>query len=98
MSLDLEAPGYLYEALAKLLAERIENGELAPNTPLPAEGQLAREYGVSLGTARHATRLLREWGLVVTVKSKGTYVARRHRLPPLCLGSSASQYAGPVSH
>ncbi|MTD58171.1 GntR family transcriptional regulator [Amycolatopsis pithecellobii] len=89
MEIDREAPGYLYEALAKLLAAQIESGELSPNTPLPAEGQLARKYGVSLGTARHATRLLRQRGLVVTVKSKGTYVAQRDREPPICLWSAA---------
>lgn len=30
---------------------------------------------MSLGTARHATELLRRRGLVVTIRSKGTYVA-----------------------
>ncbi|TNC18844.1 GntR family transcriptional regulator [Amycolatopsis alkalitolerans] len=89
MELDHDTPGYLYEALAKALTARIESGELAPNTPLPAEVQLAREYNVSLGTARHATRVLRERGLVVTVKSKGTYVAKREREPPICLWSVA---------
>ncbi|GAA4667418.1 MULTISPECIES: winged helix-turn-helix domain-containing protein [Amycolatopsis] len=82
-------PGYLYEAVAAELAARILSGELPPNTTLPAEAQLAREYGVSLGTARHATRLLRERGLVVTIKSKGTYVAKRDREPPICLWSAA---------
>jgi GntR family transcriptional regulator len=87
MDEEFDKPGYLYEALAKRLAARIHTGELAPHSPLPAEGQLAREYGVSLGTARHATRLLRDWGLVVTVRSKGTYVARREHTPPVCLWS-----------
>ncbi|HJQ47802.1 MAG TPA: winged helix-turn-helix domain-containing protein [Amycolatopsis sp.] len=82
MNVELNEPGYLYEALANQLAERIESGEFPPNTPLPAEGQLAHEYGVSLGTARHATRLLRDRGLVVTIKSKGTYVTRRPDRPP----------------
>lgn len=80
-------PGYLYEALAKRLAERIQRGELPTHSPLPSEGRLAREYGVSLGTARHATRLLRDWGLVVTIRSKGTYVARREPAPPPSPGS-----------
>ncbi|HVW43531.1 MAG TPA: GntR family transcriptional regulator [Amycolatopsis sp.] len=82
MTLEQDEPGYLYEALAKQLTERIESGEFPPNAPLPAEGQLALEYGVSLGTARHATRLLRERGLVITIRSKGTYVARRPDRPP----------------
>jgi GntR family transcriptional regulator len=71
------SPGYLYEVMAQHLAARIEIGELPPNTPLPSERRLAAEYGVALGTARHATRLLRIRGLVVTIPSKGTYVAQR---------------------
>lgn len=63
--------------MAEHLARRIESGELAPNTALPSERRLAQEYQVSLGTARHATRLLRYRGLVVTVRSKGTYIADR---------------------
>jgi DNA-binding GntR family transcriptional regulator len=67
----------IYEAMAHHIAARIERGELKPDTPLPSERRLASEYGVSLGSARHATRLLRYRGLVVTVRSKGTYVAER---------------------
>jgi DNA-binding GntR family transcriptional regulator len=70
-------PGYIYEDMADHLAARIGSGELRPNTPLPSERHLAQEYGVSLGTARHATRLLRYRGLVVTIRSKGTYIADR---------------------
>jgi GntR family transcriptional regulator len=43
---------------------------------------------MSLGTARPATRLLRDWGLVVTVRSKDTDVAGLARRPPFCLWSS----------
>lgn len=69
--------GYRYKKMAEELAARIERGELPPNTRLPAEVDLAREHGVSLGTARHATQLLRDLGLVVTIRSKGTYIAAR---------------------
>ncbi|WP_435583200.1 winged helix-turn-helix domain-containing protein [Amycolatopsis thermoflava] len=65
---------YIYEQLADHLARLIAAGQLKPNTPLPAERRLAAEYGVSLGTARHATSILRDLGLVVTVRSKGTFV------------------------
>ncbi|WP_407652672.1 GntR family transcriptional regulator [Amycolatopsis cynarae] len=41
---------------------------------LPSARYLAQEYSVSLGTARHATQLPRDRGLVQTIKSKGTYV------------------------
>ncbi|WP_285491170.1 winged helix-turn-helix domain-containing protein [Amycolatopsis taiwanensis] len=63
--------------VAEHLARRIAAGELALNTPLPAEVRLAQQYGVSLGTARRATELLRERGLVVTLPCKGTFVAAR---------------------
>lgn len=82
---DFEPPGYLYQAVASDLTRRIRSGELPPHAPLPAEGDLARSYGVSLGTARHATRVLRERGLVVTIRSKGTYVVNRDEQPPICL-------------
>ncbi|GHF84121.1 DNA-binding transcriptional regulator YhcF (GntR family) [Amycolatopsis bartoniae] len=72
--LEPEIPGTLYEKMAEHLTERIKRGELRPNYPLPNERRLAEEYGVSLGTARHATRLLKYRGLVITVRSKGTYV------------------------
>ncbi|TVT48876.1 winged helix-turn-helix transcriptional regulator [Amycolatopsis rhizosphaerae] len=61
--------------MADHLAGRIAHGELTANMPLPSERRLAEEYGVSLGTARHATRVLRVRGLVVTIRSKGTYIA-----------------------
>lgn len=73
-----DCAGYLFQQVADHLAARIRTGDLAPNQPLPAEIRLADEYGVSLGTVRHATRLLRSKGLVVIVPSKGTYVARIH--------------------
>ncbi len=68
-------PGYLYEVMANHIAERIAAGELDENTPLPAERRLAATHGVSLGTARRATQVLRERGLVFTVRSKGTFIA-----------------------
>lgn len=68
---------YLYQKMAEHLAQRITAGDLAPNTPLPAERRLAEDYGVSIGTARHAMRVLRSRGLVVTLRCKGTFIAKR---------------------
>ncbi|MEU0510086.1 MULTISPECIES: winged helix-turn-helix domain-containing protein [Amycolatopsis] len=73
-----DAP-YLYEAMADHLAARVAAGELADGARLPSEVRLAREYGVSLGTARHATEILRERGLARTVRAKGTFIVRRER-------------------
>ncbi|WP_414635707.1 winged helix-turn-helix domain-containing protein [Actinophytocola sp.] len=75
---DVEAaaasPGYVYVAMADHITARIEAGDFTPGGRLPAERDLAEEYGVSVSTARRATRLLRERGTVVTVPFKGTFV------------------------
>lgn len=71
---DGEPQRYIYERLAAHLAGLIRSGKLKPKSLLPAEQRLADGCGVSLGTARHATRLLREQGLIVTVRSKGSFV------------------------
>lgn len=65
---------YIYEVLAAHLKWLIRSGRYQPNTPLPAEIAQAEEFGVSLGTLRHARRLLEEEGLLTVVPSKGTYV------------------------
>jgi DNA-binding GntR family transcriptional regulator len=65
---------YMYELVADHIADRIKQGCFQSNTRLPGERDLAHEYGVALGTVRHATKLLHLSGLVVPVPSKGTYV------------------------
>lgn len=73
---DLEAggPGYLYVKLADYLASCIADGTLPPGAMLPNEGALAAQHEVSVGTARRATRLLRDRRLVTTLPSRGTFV------------------------
>lgn len=70
-------PGYLYVKVADHIVARINAGELPPGSRLPAEGQLADEYGIALGTIRRATQELRDRGLVVSLPGKGTFVADR---------------------
>lgn len=71
---DQIGPGYLYVAMADHIERRIRAGQLPPGSRLPAERDLAEEYGVALGTTRRATQVLRDRGLVVTVPVKGTFV------------------------
>lgn len=73
-NLQTDIPAYIYETMADHIASRIESGELRPKEPLPAERRLADSYGVSLGTARRATQMLRDRGLVFTLAGMGTYV------------------------
>lgn len=70
----LSTPGYLYEHFAAFLAALIATGTLPPGARLPGERDLADDHGVSIGTVRRATALLRDQGLVVTLPAKGTYV------------------------
>lgn len=75
VDLDPDGPVPLYAQLAEVLRRQIASGELAANRPVPSELTLQQTYGVSRDTVRHALEVLRDEGLVVTVRGKGTYVA-----------------------
>ncbi|MFJ6810051.1 GntR family transcriptional regulator [Streptomyces anulatus] len=70
----------LYMQLADMVAAKISSGELAPDRPIPSENHLADEYGVARLTARRAAQELRERGLIVTVRGKGSFVVKK---PPV---------------
>jgi GntR family transcriptional regulator len=65
----------VYVQVAEILRARIESGELRPDRPVPSETQLQQELGVARGTARKGIALLREQGLVVTVRGRGSFVS-----------------------
>ncbi|RKS76488.1 regulatory GntR family protein [Actinomadura pelletieri DSM 43383] len=72
---DQDGPTYTYVRVADHIAARIAAGELRPGARLPAERDLATEYGVAYLTIRRAAQELRERGLVMTVVGRGTYIA-----------------------
>ena len=63
-----------YQRLREMLAERITQGEWAPGLAIPAETELAAEYGVALGTLRSAVGLLVDEGMLARAHGKGTFV------------------------
>jgi GntR family transcriptional regulator/MocR family aminotransferase len=65
----------LYLQVADQLRTKIENGELTPNTRLPASRVLAKKLGVNRITIVNAYAELETEGLVVTRMGSGTYVA-----------------------
>ena len=68
-------PGqYLYEQLAGHLQARIAAGDFPPGSRLPGELELRDEYGVAYHTVRNAIALLRERGVVVTLRGLGTFI------------------------
>lgn len=71
---DPKGPGLVYMLIADDIAARIASGIYAADQRLPAEAELAAEYGTARMTVRRAVRELRERGLVQTVYGKGTYV------------------------
>ncbi|MBV9356838.1 MAG: FadR family transcriptional regulator [Chloroflexi bacterium] len=79
------------EVIAAELRDMILNGELAPGQRLPGLRSLARTYGVSVVSVRHALVTLVAAGLLQTHHGSGTYVSRTPRLdvvtPPLPAGS-----------
>jgi GntR family transcriptional regulator len=66
-----------YAQVADHIAARIEAGELERGTRLPPERELAAEYGVAYNTLRQAMGVLRNRGLVITLRGHGNYVARK---------------------
>jgi GntR family transcriptional regulator len=78
---DTEGPKYVYIQLADHIQALIEAGELRPGARLPAERDMAEQYGVAYLTVRRAMRELRERELIQTVIGRGTFVARRDESP-----------------
>lgn len=66
----------VYHQLKVILSDRIRQGALRPDDPLPSEHQLAAEFGVSRATVRKALLELQRDGLVHTRRGKGTFVAK----------------------
>lgn len=71
---DPSPDAYMYAELADHLAARIASGDLPSGAKLPGERELAETHGVAVGTARRATKELRERELVKTLPGKGTFV------------------------
>jgi GntR family transcriptional regulator, transcriptional repressor for pyruvate dehydrogenase complex len=63
-------PSRLADAVTEAIAAAVFDGRLAPGDPLPSEGEIAREFGVSKPIAREALRQLSGAGLVHTQQGK----------------------------
>jgi len=74
--IDPAGPEFVYMVVADHIAKQIADGRLQPGARLLGEADMAELYGIARLTARRAVRELRERGLVLTVQSKGTFVAR----------------------
>lgn len=66
----------LYQDLAHKLVGELSNGKYPVGSRLPAERELAQQYGVSRPTVREATIALEVQGMVEVRIGSGTYVVR----------------------
>ena len=67
--------GPLYRAVKRALLRAIEDRDCGPGDALPSEADLARAFGVSIGTVRHAVDELVAEHILVRRQGRGTFVA-----------------------
>ena len=64
----------LYEQIVRQIEDSILKGALKPGDQLPAERELAQNFGVSRTAVREAVKALREKGLVEAYSGRGTFI------------------------
>lgn len=64
----------LYEQIVEQIEQSVQKGDLKPGDQLPAERELAEQFGVSRTAVREAVKALREKGLVEAYPGKGTFI------------------------
>jgi GntR family transcriptional repressor for pyruvate dehydrogenase complex len=64
----------LYEQIVQQIEDSIHKGALKEGEQLPAERELALQFGVSRTAVREAVKALREKGLVEAFPGKGTFI------------------------
>jgi DNA-binding transcriptional MocR family regulator len=84
----------LYLQIADQLRLKIESGELAPNTRLPASRVLAKQLGVNRITVVNAYAEVEAEGLVMSRMGSGTFVAPVQNSPTLAAVESPLPWRG----
>lgn len=64
----------LYEQIVQQIEESVQKGALKPGDQLPAERDLAQQFGVSRTAVREAIKTLHEKGLVEALPGRGTFI------------------------
>lgn len=71
----------LYEQIVQQIEESILKGELTEGSQLPAERDLAKQFGVSRTAVREAIKALQEKGLVDAIPGRGTFISNGDKSP-----------------
>jgi GntR family transcriptional repressor for pyruvate dehydrogenase complex len=64
----------LYEQIVRQIEESVQKGTLKEGDQLPAERELAQQFGVSRTAVREAIKALHEKGLVDAFPGRGTFI------------------------
>jgi DNA-binding LacI/PurR family transcriptional regulator len=84
----------LYQQIRDAILGDIRSGKLHPGDPVPSELQLARQFGVSRITSKKALDTLRQDGVVVRERGRGTFVASGPPSSPSPVRSSIPRRIG----
>jgi GntR family transcriptional regulator len=74
VDIDPGSPEHPYLQLAGMLRERIASGQIGPR--LPSINELAEQTSLSAATVKRALAVLRDEGVIVTVRGRGTFAAQ----------------------
>ena len=64
------------EALVEAIIKQIQSGPIEPGTCLPSQRQLAKMFGVGLGSVREAIKILNVMGYLEVIRGKGTFISK----------------------
>jgi GntR family transcriptional regulator, transcriptional repressor for pyruvate dehydrogenase complex len=67
-------PSRLYQQIVQQIEEYVQQGSLKAGDQLPAERELAQQFGVSRTAVREAIKTLHEKGLVEALPGRGTFI------------------------
>jgi GntR family transcriptional regulator len=95
VTLDLDSGVPLYRQLAEELTKQMAAGKLCVGDRIPAEAELAAQYGIGRPTVRQATDLLVRRGLLERRRGSGTYVQPpREQVDLFHLAGTGKAFAG----
>ena len=83
----VERPTPVFQQVVIILEKRIHEGIYSSGDRLPAESQLAQDFGVSRGTIQNALTKLESSGLIQRRHGSGTYVTTAVPNPAALLGT-----------
>lgn len=76
--IDAQSATPIYVQLANLLRRGIEDGTYPQDRALPSIRTLQQAHGIADGTVQKALQILKDEGLVHTVRGRGVFVTSRH--------------------